>query len=213
VTARHLRDLPVFLRAPRDRPRWPLLLIASPAAVAIWSGWVGLGGLAGFGVVHPLPGIAPGLELNTAITLPVGVEAYAAFALGAWMAPGTPDRARTFAQWSAVGALILGMAGQVAFHLLTAYHAARAPVPVIVAVSCMPVVVLGMGAALAHLLHEPEPAPEPEKSVPAGVPVGWKPDPVARIRTEEKVGQRTAQTIQRRERAAVKAAHNGHGGT
>ena len=26
--------------------RWPLLLIASPAAVAVWSGWVGLGGLA-----------------------------------------------------------------------------------------------------------------------------------------------------------------------
>jgi hypothetical protein len=58
--------------------RWPLFLIAAPAAVAIWSGWVGLGELCGFGVIHPLPGIVPGLQLNTAITLPVGVEAYAA---------------------------------------------------------------------------------------------------------------------------------------
>jgi len=39
--------------------RWPLFLIAAPAAVAIWSGWVGLGGMCGFGLVQPLPGIAP----------------------------------------------------------------------------------------------------------------------------------------------------------
>jgi hypothetical protein len=25
--------------------RWPLFVIAAPAAVAVWSGWVGLGGL------------------------------------------------------------------------------------------------------------------------------------------------------------------------
>lgn len=52
--------------------RWPLFLIASPAAVAVWSGWVGLGTLCGFGVIHPLPGIWDGLRVNTAITLPVG---------------------------------------------------------------------------------------------------------------------------------------------
>ena len=90
------------MSAPR---RWPLFLIAAPAAVAVWSGWVGLGGLCGFGVVHPLPGIAPGFELNTAITLPVGVEAYGAYALGAWLTPGTPDGARRFARRSALGAL------------------------------------------------------------------------------------------------------------
>jgi hypothetical protein len=32
--------------------RWPLFLIAAPAAVSIWSGWVGLGSLCGFGLVH-----------------------------------------------------------------------------------------------------------------------------------------------------------------
>src|ERR1039458_10578286 len=39
--------------APRTYP-WPLLVIAAPAAVAIWSGWVGLGGMCGFGPIHPL---------------------------------------------------------------------------------------------------------------------------------------------------------------
>ena len=104
----------------RTLPRWPLFLIAAPAAVAVWSGWVGLGTLCGFGMVHPLPGIADGFQINTAITLPVGVEAYGAYALGAWLTPGVPGRARTFARRSAVGALALGMAGQVIYHLLAA---------------------------------------------------------------------------------------------
>ena len=34
-------------RGARQLPRWPLFLIASPAAVAVWSGWVGLGACAG----------------------------------------------------------------------------------------------------------------------------------------------------------------------
>jgi hypothetical protein len=133
--------------------RWPLLLIAAPAAISIWSGWVGLGELCGFGVIHPLPGILPGFELNTAITLPVGVEAYAAYALGAWMSPASPPEARRFARWSALGALAYGMAGQVIYHLLAAAHATAAPWPVVVVVSCMPVAVLGLAAALTHLLR------------------------------------------------------------
>src|ERR1700721_3143786 len=96
--------------------RWPLVLIATPAAVAVWSGWVGLGTLCGFGIVHPLPGIVSGLTLNTAITLPIGVEAYGAYALGAWLTPGTAAAARKFARRSALGALVLGMAGQVIYH-------------------------------------------------------------------------------------------------
>ncbi len=133
--------------------RWPLWLIASPAAVAVWSGWVGLGTLCGFGLVHPFPGIADHFQLNTAITLPVGVEAYGAYALGAWMHPGSPETARKFARRSALGALALGMAGQVIYHLLAAAHAARAPWPVVVLVSCLPVITLGFGAALTHLLR------------------------------------------------------------
>lgn len=142
--------------------RWPLFLVAAPAAVSIWSGWVGLGQLCGFGIVHPLPGILDGLRLNTAITLPVGVEAYGAYALGAWLTPGTSGAARRFAKRSAVGSLALGMLGQVAYHLMSAAHATRAPWSVTVLVACLPVVTLGFGAALTHLLRSAEPASEPD---------------------------------------------------
>jgi hypothetical protein len=156
----------------RNRIPLPLILIAAPAAVAIWSGWVGLGGMSGFGVVNLLPGIGGGFHLNTAITLPVGVEAYAAYALGAWMSTGTPRPARRFAQWSAFGALAYGMLGQVVYHLLAAAGVVVAPWPVVVVVSCVPVIVLGCAAALTHLIRKPqESQPEPTvlDTVPATV--------------------------------------------
>jgi hypothetical protein len=146
-----------------ERPvrAWPVVVLALPAFVAIWSGWVGLGGLTGFGVVHPLPGIWDGLAVNTAITLPIGMETYAAFALRAWLSNRASRRARRFAKWSAIAALALGAAGQVAYHLMTAAGVTAAPWPITTVVACLPVAVLGMGAALAHLLHQPEPAHEP----------------------------------------------------
>ena len=154
--------------------RWPLILIALPAAVAIWAGWVGLGGMCGFGVVQPFPGIVP-WHLNTAITLPIGVEAYGAFALGVWLRPDAlPRRARSFAKRSAIGALALGMAGQVVYHLLSAAGRTRAPWPVVVLVSCMPVAVLGLAAGLTHLLRA-VPAAKPE---PPAVPESYPAEPV-----------------------------------
>ncbi|HEY5988816.1 MAG TPA: hypothetical protein VIV12_20915, partial [Streptosporangiaceae bacterium] len=134
---------------------WPLLLLAMPAAVAVWSGWVGIGQLTGFGQVHPLPGLWPGFRIDTAVTLPVGVEAYAAYALHAWLTANNQVSARTraFARRSAIGSLLLGMAGQIAYHLLAQAHATRAPWPITTAVSCLPVLVLGMGAALAQLIR------------------------------------------------------------
>lgn len=141
-------------RRVRRRPvAWPVLLLAAPAFVAIWSGWVELGALAGFGVVHPLPGIADSFTINTAITLPIGMEAYAAYALWVWLSDRAPVRARRFARWSALLALAVGAAGQVAYHLMAAAGIAAAPWPITTAVACLPVAVLGMGAALAHLLH------------------------------------------------------------
>jgi hypothetical protein len=111
--------------------------------------------MTGFGLVHPLPGIWDSLHIDTAVTLPIGVEAYAAYALRAWLAPGdqVSRRTRRFAGWSAAGSLLLGMAGQVAYHLLAQAAATRAPWWITTAVACLPVLVLGMGAALAHLLR------------------------------------------------------------
>lgn len=149
--------------------RWPLILIASPAAVAVWSGWVGLGQLCGFGIVRPLPGIAPGVQLDTAITLPVGVEAYGAYALAAWISLTAEHPARTFARRSAIGSLLLGALGQVSFHLLSVAHAARAPWPVTVLVACMPVVTLGFGTGLTHLLRGRE-ADSEDAALPVTVP-------------------------------------------
>ena len=115
--------------------------------------------------------------INTAITLPVGVEAYGAYALRAWLTPGVPERAQRFARRSAFGALALGMCGQVIYHLLSAAHAARAPWPVVMLVSCIPVITLGFGAALTHLLREPVSDPGGHRGggarlMPPGLPPG-----------------------------------------
>jgi hypothetical protein len=85
----------------------------------------------------------------------VGVEAYAAYALRAWLARDRPvsDRTRRFAKWSAICSFALGMAGQVAYHLMAQAGTARAPWAVTTLVSCLPVLVLAMGTALAHMLR------------------------------------------------------------
>ncbi|WP_409073524.1 ABC transporter permease [Micromonospora chalcea] len=132
---------------------WPVVLLALPAFVAIWSGWVGLGGLTGFGVVHPLPGIWDSFSINSAITLPIGVETYGAYALYVWLSGRVPQRARRFAKWSAIASLLVGALGQVAYHLLEAAGVTAAPWWITTAVACLPVAVLGMGAALAHLVR------------------------------------------------------------
>jgi hypothetical protein len=135
---------------------WPLLVLAVPAAAEVWSGWVGIAQQTGFGTVPLLPGIWSALHLDTAVTLPVGVECYAAYALRAWLATGhaISGRTRRFARRSAICSFALGMAGQVAFHLMGQDHVTRAPWGITTLVSCLPVLVLGMGTALAHMLRE-----------------------------------------------------------
>jgi len=135
---------------------WPVLVLAVPAAAEVWSGWVGIARLTGFGMVSPLPGIWPSLHLDTSITLPVGVEAYAAYALRAWLAPehAVSPRTRQFAKWSALLSLALAMAGQVTYHLLAGAGVTRAPWAITTIVSCLPVLVLAMGTTLAHLLRD-----------------------------------------------------------
>jgi hypothetical protein len=91
----------------------------------------------------------------------VGVEAYAAYALRAWLASehAVSARTRQFAKWSAICSFALGMAGQVAYHLIAQAGTARAPWPVTTIVSCLPVLVLAMGTALATCCA-PTPAPQ-----------------------------------------------------
>jgi hypothetical protein len=148
--------------------------------------------MCGFGPIHPLPGIADSFTINTAITLPVGVEAYGAYALAVWLgAKGISAKTRRWARVSAVGALALGCLGQVAFHLLSAARWVQAPWPVVTAVSCLPVVSLALAAALAHMIRadvradvrddaEPLPAAA-EVDTPAAVPADSEPPAVVDI--------------------------------
>jgi hypothetical protein len=77
------------LSGPRKTMRsWPLLILAAPAATEVWFGWAGIAQKTAFGLVSPLPDIWPSLHLDTTITLPADVEAYAAYALRAWLATG-----------------------------------------------------------------------------------------------------------------------------
>lgn len=135
---------------------WPLLVIACSPFIAIWGGWVGLGKLTGFGLVNLLPGIVTDggwATLDTAITLPLGMEAYSAFAFYVWLHPAVGRQARRFAAWTALGAVALGMAGQSAYHLMEAAGMTAAPWWITTVVSCIPVAVFGLAAALVHMVR------------------------------------------------------------
>lgn len=148
-------------------PRWPVIVLAGSAFVAIWGGWVELGRMSGFGPVNLLPGIAE-FYVDLAITLPLGMEVYAAYAMGAWLTrKRIAPSARVFAKWSALASLVVGGAGQVAYHLLAAAGIDQAPWQVVVIVSCVPVAVLGMASALAHRLHVEEPMTAVDVEPPA----------------------------------------------
>ena len=187
---------PAIARPARTVRSWPLLVLAAPAAAEVWSGWVGIAQKTGFGLVSPLPGIWPSLHLDTTITLPVGVEAYAAYALRAWLASehAVSARTRRFAKWSAICSFALGMAGQVAYHLLAQAGAARAPWAITTIVSCLPVLVLGMGTALAHMLRADAAADQPDTGTagPAAPPSpAWSPEDQARPDPDQATGHAT----------------------
>jgi hypothetical protein len=128
-----------------------LYVIGAGAAVSLWGGWVGLGGLSGFGEVQLLPGIWDSFKVNTAITLPLSLEAYGMVALG-------------YALKTGIASFAVGMAAQATFHLLTSWHKLHAPWPIIVAVSWVPVIMLGLASVLYHLAGQ---KPDEEPAVPA----------------------------------------------
>jgi hypothetical protein len=135
-----------------------LVLIGLAAAVAVWSGWVELGQLTGFGLVRPLPGLWDG-EVNTALVLPVGMEAYGGYALRTWLSSaGLSERTRRYARWSALASLVVGAGAQVASHLMRAADVTSAPPLVTILVACVPVAVLGLATGLATLVRRDAPA-------------------------------------------------------
>src|SRR5690606_18626891 len=134
-----------------DRKPWGLIIailaISLSAFIAVWGGWVGLGRMVGFGKVNLLPGfVADGgwATIDLAITLPIGIEAYAASALYVAVAGLVRGGSRWFAGTSAGLSLALGAFGQAAYHVLDAQGRTVAPEWIVVFVSVLPVVVLGM---------------------------------------------------------------------
>jgi hypothetical protein len=105
---------------------------------------------AGLPAARDLARPAPGHQHH-----PAGRRRGLAYALRAWLASEhtVSTRTRRFAKWSAIFSFALGMAGQIAYHLLAQAGAARAPWPITTIVSCLPVLVLAMGTTLAHMLH------------------------------------------------------------
>ena len=195
---------------------WPLLVLAAPAAAEVWSGWIGIAQRTGFGLVSPLPGIWPSLHLDTAITLPVGVEAYAAYALRAWLS-GRHEvslRTRRFAKWSAISSFGLGMAGQVAYHLLAQAGTARAPWAITTIVSCLPVLVLGMGTTLAHMLREDGAAAWRARTGAPGpathVPPAWSPADRSGDQPDQNSPDRTAREPRLPGRTKTLPRQDGH---
>src|SRR5690554_1430810 len=144
-----------------DRKPWGLIIailaISLSAFTAVWGGWVGLGRMVGFGKVNLLPGfVADGgwATIDLAITLPIGIEAYAASALYVAVAGLVRGGGRWFAGTSAGLSLALGAFGQAAYHVLDAQGRTVAPEWIVVFVSVLPVVVLGMAGVLLHLVLE-----------------------------------------------------------
>ncbi|WP_051133611.1 hypothetical protein [Nocardia paucivorans] len=173
---------------------WPVLLMALSAFVAVWSGWVGLGEMTGFGVVKPFPGVVDDVEINTSIVLPIGVEAYAGYAMYVWLSGRCRlERTKEFAKWSSLFALLLGSMGQIAYHLLEQSNATKkseaqkmadavaeatgqkaaevvihAPWWITMFVSFLPVIVVGLGLALAHMVKAENDLADAEERATAG---------------------------------------------
>jgi len=118
---------------------WPLLVLAAPAAAEVWTGWVGTAqktwvraGLPTAG--HPAVA-APGHVHHSARRRGGvrGVRAARLAGRGALDQQPDPPICQVVRDCS----FALGMAGQVANHLLAQARAARAPWPVTTIVSCL----------------------------------------------------------------------------
>lgn len=138
----------------RQRDWWVSLgmsVSAVSAAVSSFSGLRSLAEMAGWA--------APMASL-----LPLTVDAYAMTATRVWLSGSTASvRARRFAKWNAIGAILLSLAGNAAYHLIAA-HLLAVSWMIVLAVGAVPPVVLGLVSHLAVLRTQadaPEPRTEP----------------------------------------------------
>ena len=164
--------------AGRDKTTYAgMSAVAVAAAVLSFSALSGLAVLAGVAGAVPLPGTVAGFRL--AWLLPIAVDAYAVTATRVWLRADADDRIRTYARRNALGAIGLSVAGNAAYHALSAAGVStlatvRAGWLVVVAVSAVPPVILGLVGHLHALVttHTGQPAPVavPPVVAPASTP-------------------------------------------
>ena len=129
--------------------------IIAAAMVSIWGGWVELGHIVGFGAVQPLPGTPLShVTVDLAITLPIGAEALLALCVPIALASGSfSARTRRFSWTAMVIMTLVGMTGQVSYHLLTAWSWSTPPTWLVIGTSCLPITNLLVATILVHMVR------------------------------------------------------------
>ncbi len=123
------------------RDVWVTLGLGVSAAAAATSSFSGLRSLA----------IVTGWPTPLAALLPLTVDAFAMTATRVWLAASTGSgRARRFARWNAICAILLSVAGNATWHLIAA-HLLVVSWGIVLAVGSIPALVLGLVAHLAVL--------------------------------------------------------------
>jgi len=101
-----------------------------------------------------------------------------------WLASSTKsERARRFARWNAVGAILLSLAGNAVSHLITA-HLLAVSWYVVLAVGAVPPVILGLVVELAVLRSQVDEArsrPAEDKDRPPDGPAAARSTPVLSV--------------------------------
>ena len=195
-----LRGLPRFLRAPRAAGLWLIGVLIPLATLASFI--VSFRGLFEWAVNHSWPWyLAPALPLIVDLLIICGEIVLFTAAIDG----GTPWHVRLWAWVVTVGFTGISIAGNVS-------HAATHDVATRIGWGLPPAgIAIALGFGLGELKRQ---ADKYRQAAPARVtaPVtAWRPDQIRKIAADERCSPKTAQLVQRRERAAVRSALNGNG--
>jgi hypothetical protein len=116
--------------------------------------------------------IVTGWPETSAPLLPLTVDAYAMTATRVWLAASTgSERARLFARWNAVAAILLSVVGNAAWRLIEA-HLLVVSWGIVLAVGSVPALVLGLVSHLAVLRGQVDPERAGRTEAGLGTPGG-----------------------------------------
>lgn len=120
------------------------------AAILSWAAWTGLAQRCGWTETLHLGDKDSGLTLRLAWITAIIVDVYAMRAFKVWQrsAPWVSESTRFYAQISTFAAIAVGIAGNVAYHVMVLENVSKAPIWVVIPVSALPPLALG---AIGHL--------------------------------------------------------------